>query len=92
VPANLIFIGVGFVVPGLPRLFMFKGVERLGASISSMLINSIPLFAILIAFVFLKERPSLTNLLGAFSIMAGWCAFVGEGRQRPGVLLIYSFS
>ncbi len=82
VQANLIFVGVGFVVPGLPRLLMFKGVERLGASISSMLINSIPLFAILIAFVFLKERPSLTNLLGAFSIVAGVVSICWQGDAK----------
>ncbi len=82
VPANLIFVGVGFVVPGLPRLFMFKGVERLGASIASMLSNAIPLFAILIAFVFLKERPSLTNLLGAFSIMAGVVCICWRGSAK----------
>ncbi len=82
VSANLIFVGVGLVVPGLPRLFMFKAVERLGASISSMLVNTIPLFAILIAVVFLKERPSLTNLLGAFSIVAGVVCICWRGDAK----------
>jgi drug/metabolite transporter (DMT)-like permease len=71
VSTNLIFIGVGLVVPGLPRLLIFKGVERLGASISSVMMGATPLFAILIAFVFLRERPGLTNLLGAFFIVIG---------------------
>jgi len=34
-PANLIFVTVGIFVPGVARFFIFKGMERLGASISS---------------------------------------------------------
>jgi drug/metabolite transporter (DMT)-like permease len=32
--ANLIFVLVGIFVPGVARFFMFKGMERLGASIT----------------------------------------------------------
>src|SRR6478672_12034742 len=39
-PANLIFILVGIFVPGVARYFIFKGMDRLGASISSCLTNS----------------------------------------------------
>ncbi len=82
VPANLIFVGVGFVVPGLPRLLIFKGVVRLGASISSMMMSATPLFAILIAFVFLRERPGLTNLLGAFFIVLGVISLCWRGETK----------
>lgn len=82
VSTNLIFVGVGLVVPSLPRLLIFKGVERLGASISSMLINSTPLFAILIAFVFLRERPGLTNLLGAFFVVTGVITLCWKGEAK----------
>ena len=81
-PANLIFVGVGFVVPGLPRLLIFKGVVRLGASISSMMMSATPLFAILIAFVFLRERPGLTNLLGAFFIVLGVISLCWRGETK----------
>jgi drug/metabolite transporter, DME family len=70
-PANLIFVIVGVFVPGVARFFIFKGMERLGASISSCLTNSTPLFAILFAIIFLDERPTVTNLLGALSIVSG---------------------
>jgi drug/metabolite transporter (DMT)-like permease len=82
VPANLIFVGVGFVVPGLPRLLIFKGVARLGASISSMMMSATPLFAILIAFVFLRERPGLSILLGAFFIVIGVISLCWRGETK----------
>jgi uncharacterized membrane protein len=82
VSTNLIFVGVGLVVPSLPRLFIFKGVERLGASISSMMMSATPLFAILIAFVFLRERPGLTNLLGAFFIVTGVISLCWKGEAK----------
>ncbi len=82
VSTNLIFVGVGFVVPGLPRLLIFKGMERLGASISSMMMSATPLFAILIAFVFLRERPGLTNLLGAFFIVLGVISLCWRGETK----------
>ena len=46
-PANLLFVMIGVFVPGIARYFIFKGMERLGASISSCLTNSTPLFATL---------------------------------------------
>jgi len=82
VSTNLIFVAVGLVVPGLPRLLIFKGMERLGASISSMMMSATPLFAILIAFVFLSERPGLINLLGAFFIVIGVISLCWRGEAK----------
>jgi drug/metabolite transporter (DMT)-like permease len=81
-PANLIFVAVGIFVPGVARYFIFKGIERLGASISSCLTNSTPLFAILFAVSFLQERPSVTNLAGAFSIVAGIVSLSWRGSTK----------
>src|ERR1043166_1004951 len=39
-PVNLIFVLVGIFVPGIARFFIFKGMDRLGATISSCLTNS----------------------------------------------------
>jgi len=82
VPANLIFVLVGIFVPGIARFFMFKGMERLGASITSCLTNSTPLFATLFAVSFLQEHPSRTNLLGTFSIVAGIVALNWKGTSK----------
>jgi len=73
---------VGIFVPGVARFFMFKGMERLGASITSCLTNSTPLFATLFAIAFLQERPTVTNLLGTFSIVSGIIALSWKGSSK----------
>jgi drug/metabolite transporter (DMT)-like permease len=81
-PANLIFVLVGIFVPGVARFFMFKGMERLGASITACLTNSTPLFATLIAVIFLRERPTLTNLMGTFFIVMGIISLSWKGAAK----------
>ncbi len=81
-PMNLVFVGIGIFVPGVARFFIFKGMERLGAPITSCLTNSGPLFAILIAVLFLDEHPTLTNILGAFSIVGGIIALSWKGAAK----------
>ena len=82
IPAHLIFVLVGIFVPGVARFFIFKGMERLGASITSCLTNSTPLFATLIAVSFLHERPTLTNLLGTFLIVLGIASLSWKGATK----------
>lgn len=80
--ANILFVIVGIFVPGVARYFIFKGMERLGASISACLTNSTPLFATLIAVLFLRERPSATNLVGTLSIVAGIVSLSWRGSAK----------
>ena len=80
--ANLIFVLVGIFVPGVARFFMFRGMERLGASITSCLTNSTPLFATVFAVVFLHERPTVTNLFGTLSIVSGVIALSWKGASK----------
>ncbi len=81
-PINGIFVAVGIFVPGVARYFIFKGMERLGAPISSCLSNSGPLFAIVIAVMFLGEQPTATNVLGAISIVGGIIALSWKGATK----------
>jgi drug/metabolite transporter (DMT)-like permease len=81
-PGNLLFVIIGIFVPGVARFFIFKGMERLGAPISACLTNSTPLFAIVFAVFFLGERPTLINLLGAFSIVAGIISLSWRGAAK----------
>ena len=81
-PANLIFVLVGIFVPGVARFFMFKGMERLGASITSCLTNGTPLFATVFAVSFLHEQPTVTNILGTLSIVAGIIALTWKGAAK----------
>lgn len=81
-PANLIFVATGLLVPGLSRFFLFKGMERLGVSVSSSLVNSSPLFAIFLALFLLEEYPTSTNLLGALFVVSGviFLSWRGPGK------------
>jgi uncharacterized membrane protein len=81
-PANLLFVIIGIFVPGVSRFFIFKGMERLGAPISACLTNSTPLFAIVFAVFFLGERPTFTNLLGAFFIVIGIVSLSWRGTAK----------
>ena len=80
--ANLLFVVIGIFVPGVSRFFIFKGMERLGAPISACLTNSTPLFAIVFAVFFLGERPTVTNLLGAVSIVTGIISLSWRGAAK----------
>ncbi|MGH7855394.1 MAG: DMT family transporter [Candidatus Binatia bacterium] len=82
IPAHLIFVLVGIFVPGVARFFIFKGMERLGASITACLTNSTPLFATLFAVAFLHERPTPTNLLGTFFIVLGIASLSWKGATK----------
>jgi drug/metabolite transporter (DMT)-like permease len=81
-PANLVFVGVGLLVPGVARLFIIKGIERLGASISSCVLNGAPLLAILGALFLLKESPTLTNILGAICVVMGFVFLSWRGPTK----------
>lgn len=81
-PANLIFVLVGVFVPGVARFFIFKGMQRLGASISACLTNATPLFATFFAIALLDEKPTVTNLLGTFSIVCGIVALSWSGTAK----------
>ena len=82
IAANLIFVLVGVFVPGVARFLIFKGMERLGASITACLTNSAPLFATLFAVIFLRERPTITNLLGTLAIVCGITALSWKGSTK----------
>jgi drug/metabolite transporter, DME family len=81
-PINSIFVAVGIFVPGVARFLIFRGMERLGATISSCLTNAGPLFAIVIATAFLEEQPTTSNILGAISIVGGIIALSWKGVAK----------
>lgn len=84
--ANLIFAGSGLIVPGLFRLVAFKGIERMGAAAATAVLNSAPLFAVLLAMVLLDERPGPANVIGAVAVVSGlvFLSWKGESRSwRP---------
>jgi drug/metabolite transporter, DME family len=65
------FLVAGFLAPGLSRLLLFVGYQRIGVSRTTPLLSTGPLFSISMAMLFLDERPSLVLLAGAGLIIAG---------------------
>ncbi len=80
--ANLIFVASGLIVPGLFRLVAFKGIERLGAAVATTVLNSAPLFAVLLAMVLLDEEPGPANLFGAVAVVSGLVVLSWKGETR----------
>lgn len=65
------FVIAGLLAPGLARLLVYVGIDRIGAARSSAIMPIGPFSAILLAVVFLGERPSGSLLVGAACIVAG---------------------
>jgi uncharacterized membrane protein len=70
-PLVLPFLAAGFLAPGLARLVLFIGYDRVGVSRATTLLSISPLFSISMAMVLLGERPSGLVLVGAGLIVAG---------------------
>jgi drug/metabolite transporter (DMT)-like permease len=52
-------------------LFWYRGVRVLGPTRTAMYVNLQPVFALLVAWTVLAERPGLSQLAGAAAVMAG---------------------
>ena len=65
------FVVAGVLAPGLARIFSYKGLDYLGMSIATPIINSETLFSVLMAIIFLHERITLFMFLGIMSVIAG---------------------
>lgn len=69
--ANLIFVFIGLFVPGLARMLNFRGIQTMGSNVTSTVLNAAPMFATLLAVIFLGERPGLPVLCGMGLIVGG---------------------
>lgn len=65
----------------LARTFNYASVRRIGAARASPLFSSSPLWATLLAFLFLGERPNGIVIAGTLAIVAGVVVIVTEGRN-----------
>lgn len=71
VPAIGYFIAAGLFAPVLGRMFTYIGIERIGVSRSVPISNSSPLFASVIAVLFLGEVWTPLNFLGTTLVVLG---------------------
>lgn len=67
----IFFILAGLFAPGLARIFSYKGIDKLGASISAPLQGTETLFAFLLAVILLGEKVSIPILIGTGAIFMG---------------------
>ena len=80
-PAVVPFLVAGFIAPGLSRLILFIGYSRIGVGRTVALMSTTPLFAIVMAILFLDERPSLLLVLGASLIVGGGIVMSRRARD-----------
>jgi len=66
----------------LARTFNYASVRRIGVARASPLFSSSPLWATVLAAIFLGERPNLLMIAGTLAIVGGIIVIVTE-RQAP---------
>ena len=64
----------------LARTFNYASIRRIGAARAAPLFSSSPLWATLLAVLFLGERPNGVIIAGTLAIVAGVVVIVTEGR------------
>ena len=76
------FLVAGLMSPGISQFLFTLGVREAGASRTSVVIGSAPLFSVAIAIVVLDEPLEAALVLGAVLIVSGGFFLVSE-RDRP---------
>lgn len=75
IKADIFFAVAGFFAPALVRWLFFTSIERVGVSISSSIMATIPAFASIMAILFLGEKLSLALAVGIVLIVSGIIIF-----------------
>ena len=66
-------------------MLWYHGVEKLGNSRTAVYSNLVPVWALITAWLWLGERPTPLQLLGAASILIGLTiARLGQSSPEPG--------
>ena len=76
---------LAFINYPLARMLNFFAISRIGAARASPLFSSSPLWATLLAIIFLGERPHWVVVIGTLCIVAGAIIIVAERRERASV-------
>lgn len=66
-----LFVATGVTATALARLLSYIGVQRAGASVSSATVNTRPVWATILAIVFLGEAVTPQGILGILIVVAG---------------------
>ena len=76
------FVLAGLLAPGISQILFTFGVRDAGASRTSVVVGTAPLFAVAIAFLFLDEPLVAGLVVGAALIVGGGVVLASE-RARP---------
>ncbi|HII51694.1 MAG TPA: DMT family transporter [Halobacteriales archaeon] len=71
IPIILLFVCAGVVAAAMGQLSYYRGIDRMGASVCATITNSRPLFAVLLAVVWLGENMTVSGMIGVISIVMG---------------------
>jgi uncharacterized membrane protein len=80
--AVMYFILAGFMAAILGRTMNYLSIDKLGVPISTSLTGTNPLFAMIIAVIFLEERVSILTILGSLLIVTGIALMSGWGEEK----------
>ncbi len=74
---------VGIFHFALGRVFLYQGMKYIGAARGTSISSSSPLFAIILAIMFLKETPTILIIIGTVLIVGGLFVLLSErGETR----------
>ena len=62
---------LGFFGSALGFLWYYQGINRIGASRAAVFINFVPISAIIIAYIVLKEPVDMSLFVGALLVVSG---------------------
>jgi drug/metabolite transporter (DMT)-like permease len=82
-PPLLWYLAVGVVGPGVGRIMVLLGIEKMGLSRSTTIAASAPVWGTLAAIAFLGERPSALVMLGTLGVVGG-VAILGPSENQGG--------
>lgn len=81
--AFAIFAAVGVVFPAVVTLLNFASNRITGPTVAGTVSSTTPLFAVLVAIVFLSEPLTLAAAVGTVAIVLGVVAFTARGGNSP---------
>jgi drug/metabolite transporter (DMT)-like permease len=66
---HLIYLGVFATVIGF--IFFYQGIRRIGPVKTGLFINLVPIFAVILSVIFLRESVTISLLIGAALVISG---------------------
>jgi drug/metabolite transporter (DMT)-like permease len=76
-------LAVGLFSSVLAYLFWNRGVEEVGANVAGLFVHLMPVFGIVLAWLFLSEELAAYHVMGIMLILSGIWLTSRHGRRRP---------